>query len=81
MATDLFDQLADLEVPPPPVEFDRNLHERLNRSLTTQQIFDLGLRALPCAGIELLRALAGFISLTITGAFPSVTKERPNNER
>ena len=81
MATDLFDQLADLEVPPPPVGFDHSLHERLNRSLTAQQIFDLGLRALPCAGIELFRALLGFFSLTITGAFPSVTKKRPESDR
>lgn len=81
MATDIFEQLADLEVPPPPVEFDRDLHQRLNQSLTAQHVFDLGLRALPCAALELLRAVIGFAALTITGAFPSVTKERPKHDR
>ena len=82
MATDLFEQLADLEVPPPPpVEFDRDLHQRLNQSLTTQHVFDLGLRALPFAALELMRAIAGFASLTITGTFPRVAEDREKPER
>ena len=64
--------------PPLPTEFDRNLHRRLNHSLTTQHVFDLGLRALPCAAMEFVRALIGMATLTVTGKFPSVQGDREN---
>jgi hypothetical protein len=72
MPTDLFDRLAEINVPPPvpPVGFDRNLHDRLNRSLTTQHVVDLGIHALPAAAAEFLRAVFGLIAMTITGKFP-----------
>jgi hypothetical protein len=82
MATDIFDQLAELDAPPPPpVAFDRDLHQRLNQSLTTQHVFDLGLKALPFAALEFMRAIAGFASFTITGGFPRVTKDRDEPQR
>ena len=31
MAPDFLEQLADLDVPPPPSEFGQQLHERMNR--------------------------------------------------
>jgi hypothetical protein len=72
MPTDLFERLAEINVPPPapPVAFDRDLHDRLNQSLTAQHVVDLGTHALPAAAIEFVRAVIGLIVLTITGKFP-----------
>ena len=70
MSTDLFDQLAELDVPPAPAEFEHKLHDRLNQSLTTQQVIDLGMNAFPAAAMEFLGAVLGMLSLTITGKFP-----------
>ena len=43
MPSDLFDQLAEAEVPAPPPEFDSCVHERLNKSLLATQLLDLAL--------------------------------------
>lgn len=77
MPADLFDRLAEMNVPPPPptsAAFDRGLHDRLNQSLTTQHVVDLGLHALPAAAMEMFRAVAGFLVLTITGNYPENKK-------
>jgi hypothetical protein len=71
MAADLFDQLAEVEVPPPPGDFDRSLHARLNQSLVAQHVVDFGLNALPATAVELLRAVLGMVAFSITGEFPA----------
>ena len=78
MPTDFFEQLAEIDVPPPPTEFDRDLHQRLNHSLTTQHVLDLGLHALPCAALEFIRAVIGLVTLTISGKFPTTSGDRKN---
>lgn len=67
---DLFEQLAEIDVPPAPVAFNEDLHARLNRTLTTQHVVDLGLKALPSAAIEFVRAVFGMLTLTVVGKFP-----------
>jgi hypothetical protein len=78
MATDLFDRLAELEVPPAPDtdRFDRQLHERVNRSLVVGQLTDLVVAGLPWALVHFLRALVGFAAFTITGRYDNKTKPR-----
>ena len=76
MTLDLFDQLAASEVPPPPPQFDRQLHERVNRSLLAMHLADLGASAMPWAMLQLLRALGGFLSLTISGKFSPQEKRK-----
>ncbi|MEX0677975.1 MAG: hypothetical protein WD063_12915 [Pirellulales bacterium] len=76
MATDLFEQLAELEVPPPPDQFDQQLHERVNRSLVCGQLVDLGVSGMPWALAHFARALVGFLTLTVTGRYESKTKHR-----
>ena len=44
MATDLFEKLADLPVPPVPEKFDRGVHDRINTRLLAGQFLDLGMR-------------------------------------
>ena len=46
MASDLFEKLADLPVPPVPAAFDRGLHERINNRLVVGQFLDLAMRGL-----------------------------------
>ena len=75
--TDLLEQLADLEVPPPPAQFDAQLHERVNRSLVIWQLTDLVIGGLPWACLHFGRALVGLISYTLTGRYQS----KPKNHR
>ena len=78
MATDFFEQLAELEVPPPPEaeQFDRQLHDRVNRSLVAGQLVDLATGGLPWAFIHFARALVGLVTLTLTGRYDTKTKHR-----
>lgn len=69
MTPDLFEQLAERDVPPPPPHFNRQLHERVNRSLLASQLVDLALGAVPWATGHMLMALGGFLRLTVTGKF------------
>lgn len=71
MTDDLFEQLADAEVPSLPERFDRQVHERLNRVLVAQHAAELLGGALPAAGAELLRALAAAAWYTLTGRYPA----------
>jgi hypothetical protein len=71
MATDLFEKLADLPVPPVPEKFDRGVHDRINTRLLAGQFLDLGMRGCGFAFVHFARALVGFFKLTVTGKFES----------
>jgi len=68
--TDLLEKLAEWEVPPPPAQFDAQLHERVNRSLVVWQFVDLLLHGLPWAAAHFSQALMGLIIYTVTGRYP-----------
>jgi hypothetical protein len=70
MASDLLEQLAELEVPPPPAGLDRQVHQRVNRSLLVLHLLDLGLRAMPWAMWHLSRALVAGLLRTAIGRWP-----------
>jgi hypothetical protein len=76
MALNLLEQLADLEVPPPPAQFDNQLHERVNRSLLTWQLVDLLIHALPWTMLHFGRAAAGLFAYTLTGRYEPLGKKR-----
>jgi hypothetical protein len=75
VSTDLFEQLAESPVPPPPAEFDRVVHERLNRALAIGHVVDFAVRAIPFACVEFVRAIGGLIFYTVTGNFPKHTNQ------
>ncbi len=77
MATDLFERLAELDVPPPPAQFDDQLHERVNRSLVVGQLMDLVFGAVPWAVVEFSRAVIGSVLFTLTGRYET----KPNRRR
>ena len=75
MATDLLEQLSRSEVPPPPDEFDRQFHQRLNQSLLFGHLVELAFRAIPFAFGFFLQAVIGLLVLSLTGRFPPTSKE------
>ncbi len=74
MATDLFDKLAEMDVPPPPPRFDQQLHERVNRSLFVGQMLDLVFGAVPWALGHFARAFVGLVIYTLTGRYEMKSK-------
>jgi hypothetical protein len=77
---DFLEQLAELEVRRPPPEFDRHLHERLNRTLLVQHFVDLVFGAMPWALVHLLQAVIGLVAFSITGKYPSRNEALPTDD-
>ena len=69
MSTDLFEQLAESQVPPAPEEFDGDVHQRLNRMLLSSHFVELVLYGLPFAFSHFMSAVYGLIRYSITGRF------------
>jgi hypothetical protein len=68
---DLLEKLADVPVPPapPPQQFDRGIHQRINNRLLLGQIFDFTLQGFGFAALNFSRAMLGLLRLTFTGKF------------
>ena len=81
MASDLFDQLAEGDVPPPPEHFDRQLHQRLNRTLLTMHIVDLCLRCLPWCLMKFGQAVIGAVRYTILGSYDAGHRRQSGKKR
>ena len=77
MINDLFEQLADTDVPPPPERFGEDLHRRVNDSLTLMLFVEFVCVAFPSAVIEFGRCLAGLVRLTLTGKYAPVARKNP----
>jgi hypothetical protein len=67
MSHDPFEALAQQAVPPPPPQFDRLVHQRVNRALVVLQLLEMVVRILPYAAYHFLRAGLGAIALTLFG--------------
>jgi hypothetical protein len=79
---DLFEQLADRDVPPPPVDFDQQLHRRLNKHLVALHVAEFAFRVLPYAAALLGRAVIGWVHMTLTGRHEvDRTMRPPGDER
>lgn len=78
MSDDLLQQLADHEVPPVPETFDENLHGRVNRTLLSRDLVDLGLRATPWAMGIFAQAVVDLLGFTVSGR---LRNERPKRSR
>jgi hypothetical protein len=74
MAPNLLEQLAELEIPPPPAEFDAQLHDKVNRSLLLTQVAELIAGAMPWALLHFGRAVIGFVVFTVTGRYETKSK-------
>ncbi|MGC3971809.1 MAG: hypothetical protein QM775_32045 [Pirellulales bacterium] len=69
MMDDLFEQLAEVRVPPPPKNLERRVHRRLNRWIVTLHVAEFVLRVVPYAAKHLLTAIAGGAKFSATGKF------------
>ena len=72
----ILERLADWEVPPPPAQFDSQLHDRVNRSLVATQLVDLIVHGLPWALLHFARALVGLVAFTVTGRYEPNKKKK-----
>jgi hypothetical protein len=70
MATDLFEQLAEQEVPPVPENLSHGVHRRLNRALVVLHVVEFTLCALPYCAVFFGRAVLGLIVQTVSGRYP-----------
>jgi len=79
MATDLFERLSELPVPPPPAapRFNAALHQRLNKRLVAGQLADLAVRGFGFAIWNMAQAACGLLKLTLTGKFEPGPNDGP----
>lgn len=80
MSVDLFEQLADQKVPPVPENFNRRVHQRLNKTLVVLHVAELMLRVLPYCALLFGRAVVGMISYTASGRYPEERSSRSDGE-
>ncbi len=78
MSDNLLEQLGSRDVPPVPEEFDEQLHARVNRTLLTRDLFDLGLRATPWAMGIFAQAVIDLLGFTLSG---HLQDERPKRRK
>ncbi len=69
MSNDFLDQLASLEVAETPPEFDRRLHQRVNRALLAQHLLGLAAGCIPWVALHFLRGVLGALAFSLTGRF------------
>jgi hypothetical protein len=79
MASNLLEQLAEIEVPTLPAEFDRKVHRRLNHRLLLSHLADLAVRGLPFAFLHFLQALVGLVTFSLTGQHENKPPCDPND--
>jgi hypothetical protein len=79
MADDFLDRLAELKVAAPPAEFDRQLHQRLNQSITIQHFVDLLVRGMPWALAHFGRAVVELCAFSLSGRFEDERKKKNRN--
>ena len=71
MSMDLWEQLAEREVPAPPPTFERQLHGRLNKALLALHLADLLLKGMAFAIGHFAQAVLHLLAVTCTGRLQS----------
>jgi len=70
MKFDIFEQLAEHDVPPVPVDFDRQIHHRVNDSLLGVHVLEFVFQVIPYAVMHFGQAVIGLLAVTLSGGFP-----------
>jgi hypothetical protein len=71
MIQDWFEELAEQEVPPTPLDFDVKLHQKVNGRLLEIQYLELLCRAAPYALLHFARAIIGALCYSLSGEYPN----------
>jgi hypothetical protein len=66
---DLFEQLADVEVPPLPENFEHGLHDRVNNILLLSHVVEFACKACGYACGHFAAALWELMIFTLSGRF------------
>jgi hypothetical protein len=69
MSRNVFDELSDQQVPERPPEFQRQVHETLNKRLTTAHLVEFSVRLLPYAFFYFFQSLCGAVIFSFTGQY------------
>lgn len=80
MARNLLKDLAKMEIPPPPKDLNREVHQRLNSWLLVQQLADLAVKGMAYALGHFLRTLALGLFFSLTGHDPLPPQKTKPNE-
>ena len=70
MSFDLFELLAEKDVPPVPADFDRQVHSRVNDSLIAVHVTEFVFQVVPYAILHFVQAVIGLVGFTLAGEFP-----------
>ena len=76
MAHDWFERLAEADVPPVPVHFDREVRRRVNNALLAMQLIELATKGFGYACGHFARALMDLLIYTTTGKFGVDRRDR-----
>ena len=79
MSIDIFEQLADRDVPPVPADLDRRIHVRVNDTLLGVHLTEFVFQVLPYAVLHFAQAVVGLLILTLSGGFPHDRGDRPKH--
>ena len=69
MAKGMLESLAERDVPPVPVDLNRQVHERVNRALLVSHLLDLTFGGLPYLAVHFCRSIGHFLKFTFTGRY------------
>jgi hypothetical protein len=76
MNFDLFELLAEKDVPPVPANFDREVHSRVNDSLLAMQVMEFLFQVVPYALLHFGQGVIGLVGFTLAGGFPHDSRDR-----
>ena len=76
MTRDWFERLADVDVPPLPEHFDRDVRRRVNNTLVVVQLIELATKGFFYACVEFSRPLLDLVRFTLAGTFSSDRQKR-----
>lgn len=79
MPTDLWEQLAQTPVPPPPKELDQGVRQRINTYLMAGHLADFLFRVLPYGMYHFARGLLGAVMYSLSGRYPLEQKRSEKN--
>ena len=79
MASNVLEQLADIEPPPPPTRLDSEFRGRLNLYLTAHHLADLAFCGLPYAMFHFGRALYCSAVFSVCGEYEKNNSDESEN--